>query len=75
MIPSHKDIISNITFMNDQDNMASVGHDGVLKIYSIKNKKLTRSISLSNLPLSSCIFYKTKNEQNILVVGSWDNTL
>ncbi|XP_008547834.1 protein FAN [Microplitis demolitor] len=75
VIPSHKDIISNITFMNDQDNMASVGHDGVLKIYSIKNKKLTRSISLSNLPLSSCIFYKTKNEQNILVVGSWDNTL
>ncbi|KAH0564644.1 protein FAN-like isoform X1 [Cotesia glomerata] len=72
---SHKDVITNINFMGDSENIASVGQDGVLKIYSMSTKKLTRSISLSNLPLSSCIFYKTKNNQSILVVGSWDNTL
>ncbi|KAK0098497.1 hypothetical protein PV326_007758 [Microctonus aethiopoides] len=76
VFPSHKEIISSIILMNNSGNdIASVGHDGVLKIYSIKGGKLTRSISLSNLPLSSCVFYQTKFGQYILVVGSWDNAL
>ncbi|XP_015108694.1 protein FAN isoform X1 [Diachasma alloeum] len=76
IFPSHKETISTIIQMNgDGSDIASVGHDGVLKIYSLTNQKLTRSISLSNLPLSSCIFYQTKSGQNVLVVGSWDNSL
>ncbi|XP_011299588.1 protein FAN-like [Fopius arisanus] len=76
VFPFHKETISGIIQMNgDGNSVASVGHDGVLKIYSLMNEKLTRSISLSNLPLSSCIFYQTNSGQNILVVGSWDNTL
>ncbi|XP_034948322.1 protein FAN-like [Chelonus insularis] len=76
VFPSHKESILHITPMNNTGNeIASVGHDGILKIYSLQTKKLTRSISLSNLPLSSCIFYKTKTGQNILLVGSWDDTL
>lgn len=76
VLPSHKEIVSTIIEMNGKGNdIASVGHDGNLKIYSLKDEKLTRSVSLSNLPLSSCVFYKTTSQQNILVASSWDNTL
>lgn len=76
VLSSHKEIVSTIIEMNGKGNdVASVGHDGNLKIYSLKDKKLKRSVSLSSLPLSSCVFYTTRNQQNIIVVGSWDNTL
>lgn len=76
VLTSHKEAVSNIKVMNNAgDDVASVGHDGVLKIYSLKTGKLTRSITLSYLPLSSCIYYQTSLGQNILVVGSWDNNL
>lgn len=57
------------------DEVVSVGQDGIVKLYSIKKKKLTRSVPLSLLPLSSCISYYTSSHRNILVVGSWDNSL
>ncbi|XP_035736480.1 protein FAN-like isoform X1 [Vespa mandarinia] len=74
---SHKEGVCCITVTNKgiYDEILSVGHDGMFKLYSIKNKKLTRSVSLSSLPLSSCISYYTPSSHNILVVGSWDNTL
>ncbi|XP_053985116.1 protein FAN-like [Hylaeus anthracinus] len=74
---SHKESVSSITMMNKEriDEVVSVGQDGMLKLYSIKNKKLTRSVALSSLPLSSCISYYTTSHRNILVVGSWDNSL
>lgn len=63
--------------MNNEriDEIVSVGQDGMLKLYSIKNKKLTRNVALSSLPLSSCISYSTPSHRNILVAGSWDNSL
>ena len=57
------------------DEIVSAGQDGMLKLYSIKSKKLTRSVALSLLPLSSCISFYTSSHRNILVVGSWDNSL
>ncbi|CAK9813216.1 Protein FAN [Anthophora quadrimaculata] len=74
---SHKECVSSIIVPTKEevDEVISVGQDGMLKLYSIKNKKLTRSVSLSSLPLSSCILYRTPSHRNILVAGSWDNSL
>ncbi|XP_015181599.1 PREDICTED: protein FAN-like isoform X1 [Polistes dominula] len=74
---SHKDGVSCIIVINKgtYDEILSVGHDGMFKLYSIKDKKPTRSVPLSSLPLSSCISYYTASSHNILVVGSWDNSL
>ncbi|XP_023289005.1 protein FAN isoform X2 [Orussus abietinus] len=74
---SHKDGISSVTITNEcrGDEVISVGHDGTLKLYSMKSGKLTRSVTLSSLPLSSCISYETSFCHNVLVAGSWDNTL
>ena len=77
VLSSHKEAISSVCLMNGGlgDDIASVGHDGILKLYSVETGKSTRSVPLSNLPLSSCISYQTETGRNIIVVGSWDNTL
>ncbi|OAD54426.1 Protein FAN [Eufriesea mexicana] len=69
--------VSSIIITNKEEinEIISVGQDGMLKLYSIKNKKLMRNVSLSSLPLSSCISYYTSSRRNILVAGSWDNSL
>ncbi|XP_076234034.1 protein FAN isoform X2 [Calliopsis andreniformis] len=74
---SHKECVTSLMMLNNEriDEIVSVGQDGILKLYNIKTKKLTRSVALSSLPLSSCISYYTPSHRNILVVGSWDNSL
>ncbi|XP_015523883.2 protein FAN isoform X1 [Neodiprion lecontei] len=74
---SHKDSVSCVNLMDGEtgDDLISVGHDGMLKLYSMKTSKLTRSVPLSSLPLSSCISYKVPSQSNILVAGCWDNTI
>nr|XP_033328034.1 protein FAN-like isoform X1 [Megalopta genalis] len=74
---SHKESVSCLLVMNTgkMDEVVSVGQDGTLKFFSTETKKLTRSVALSMLPLSSCISYCTTSHDNILVVGSWDNSL
>lgn len=74
---SHKDAVSCVSLMNGGtgDELISVGHDGILKLYSTKTGKLTRSVSLSPLPLSSCISYSPLAQSKILVAGCWDNTM
>lgn len=73
---AHKDCVTNIVRKNTTSNeIISVGQDGMLKLYNANERKLTHSVSLSLLSLSSCISYYTLSQRNILVVGSWDNTL
>ncbi|XP_067203387.1 protein FAN isoform X2 [Linepithema humile] len=74
---AHKDCVSSIVRKNmrTSNEIISVGQDGMLKLYNISERKLTRSVTLSSLSLSSCISYYTPSERNILVAGSWDNTL
>ncbi|XP_025263556.1 protein FAN isoform X2 [Camponotus floridanus] len=73
---AHKDCVTNIIPKNTTSNeIISVGQDGMLKLYNANERKLTHSVSLSLLSLSSCISYYTVSQRNILVVGSWDNTL
>ncbi|XP_011493823.1 PREDICTED: protein FAN-like [Ceratosolen solmsi marchali] len=75
---SHKEAVSAVIIIADgmqDENLVSVGRDGVLKIYSLKTGKLTRSIALSSVPLCSCAYYQTLSNANVLVVGSYDNSL
>lgn len=72
---AHKDCVRSIVQKNTSNEIISVGQDGTLKLYDISERKLTRSVILSSLSLSSCISYYTPSQRNILVAGSWDNTL
>lgn len=73
---AHKDSVTSIIQKNTTSNeIISVGQDGMLKLYNTNERKLTHSVSLSLLSLSSCISYYTLSQRNILVAGSWDNTL
>lgn len=73
---AHKDCVTSIIRKNTTSNeIISVGQDGMLKLYNTNERKLTHSVSLSLLSLSSCISYYTLSQRNILVAGSWDNTL
>ncbi|XP_015607510.1 protein FAN [Cephus cinctus] len=81
---SHKQAVNSVLITNDStEDIVSVGQDGMLKLYSMKSGKLTRSVALSTLPLSSCVAHKssaaTPNtftvSSNFVVAGCWDNTL
>lgn len=74
---AHKGYVSSVVQKNTSscNEIISVGQDGMLKLYNISEKKVTRSVKLSSLSLSSCISYYTPSQRNILVAGSWDNTL
>lgn len=66
----HKEEITSILI--DGDTVVSTAKDGLLKCYSLKDKRQTRSISFGKLPISSCV---KMTESNLLVVGSWDNNI
>ncbi|XP_001606594.3 protein FAN [Nasonia vitripennis] len=75
---SHKEAVSAVTIISDgiqDDNIVSVGRDGVMKIYSIQTGKLVRSVNLSPVPLCSCVCYQTSTNSSVLVAGSSDNSL
>lgn len=69
---SHKDIVSGISITGDNSRIISVGHDNLLKVFSIPLNRQIRSASIGSMPLSSCVQLPNKNT---LVVGSWDNTM
>lgn len=69
---SHKDVISSLLISVGDKNIISVGHDSLLKVFSIENNRQIRSASIGSMPLSSCLQLPNKN---ILIVGSYDNNI
>lgn len=67
---SHKSLIYSVNVVDDL--IVTTGKDGLLKCYNAKENKLSRSVPISNLPISSCI--KLPNS-NSFVLGSWDNSM
>lgn len=67
---SHKDLISSV--LVDGEIVVSTGKDGLLKCYNMRDKRQTRSVSVANMPISSCI--KIPN-LNSFILGSWDNSM
>ncbi|KOC66673.1 Protein FAN, partial [Habropoda laboriosa] len=73
---SHKESVSSITVPDKEeiDEVISVGQDGMLKLYSIKNKKLTRIIDVlqGHEDAVSCLALSITRQ--IIISGSWDCT-
>lgn len=69
---SHKNTVSNLFINEDGTKITSVGHDSKLKVFSLSQNKQIRSANIGNMPLSCCI--QLPNE-NVLVIGSWDNQM
>lgn len=67
---AHKDTITSTLI--DGNVLISTGKDGILKCYDIQEKHQIRSISVSQLPISSCIKIP---DSNTIIMGSWDNTM
>lgn len=75
---SHKEGVNCVSVLKEGghlNDIVSVGCDGNLKFYSISSQKLTRSVTVSLLPLSSCISYQISTQCSVIVIGSWDNNL
>lgn len=69
---THKNTVSSLLITKDNSSIVSVGHDCLLKVFSVVNNRQTRSASIGSMPLSSCVQLPNKNT---LVVGSWDNNM
>lgn len=69
---THKDVVGSLIISNDNSCIISVGHDFLLKVFSISQNRQIRSASMGSMPLSSCIQLPNKNT---IVVGSWDNNM
>uniref|UniRef100_T1JHX1 WD repeat-containing protein 55 homolog n=1 Tax=Strigamia maritima TaxID=126957 RepID=T1JHX1_STRMM len=68
----HKETIRAVCFSQDGRNLYSVSQDGLLKMYSVEDNKLQRSITITNMALSSM---KLMADGKIAVIGSWDNNV
>lgn len=69
---AHRDSITAVIFDKINDTVISTSKDGILKCYSIEEKRQTRSISMGSSPLSCCA--KLPNA-NVLALGSWENNM
>ncbi|XP_059617028.1 protein FAN-like [Phlebotomus argentipes] len=67
---AHKDVITSVVV--DGKCIISTGKDGVLKCYDFENQKQLRSVPVTSMPISSCIKLPGVN---IVVLGSWDNSI
>ncbi|CAL1294758.1 unnamed protein product [Larinioides sclopetarius] len=66
----HKEIITDVCITKDKKHIFSVSKDGLLKMYSLEEKRQLRSINVYNMALSSCSLME---DGRTVIVGSWDN--
>ncbi|XP_042895637.1 protein FAN [Parasteatoda tepidariorum] len=66
----HREVITDICITKDKKFIFSVSKDGLLKMYSLEEKKQLRSIKVYNMALSSCSLMA---DDRTVIVGSWDN--
>jgi factor associated with neutral sphingomyelinase activation len=69
---SHKEAVTAVAVAENKQFVVSVGQDSLLKMYSISEKRQMRSVTLSSMPLSSCIIMP---DDKTLIIGSWDNNM
>ncbi|GIY03630.1 protein FAN [Caerostris extrusa] len=66
----HRDVVTDVCITKDKKFIFSVSKDGLLKMFSLEEKRQLRSINVYNMALSSCALL---NDDRTVVVGSWDN--
>ncbi|KAG1668548.1 Protein FAN [Nymphon striatum] len=69
---THKGAVSDICITDDKAHIFSVSKDNLLKMYSIEKKCQERSISVAQMPLSSCVLMA---DQKTVIVGCNDNCI
>ncbi|XP_040571952.1 protein FAN [Lepeophtheirus salmonis] len=69
---AHKEALTAVAISIDNLWIFSASHDSMLKMYSLEETHILRSISISNMTLSSCI--PLPNNRTVLL-GSWDNNI
>lgn len=67
---SHKDVIT--CSIVDGNFLYSTSKDGYLKCFNLEEKRQTRSINVSQMPISACV--KIPNSSYI-VLALWDDTM
>ncbi|XP_030831134.1 protein FAN-like [Strongylocentrotus purpuratus] len=68
----HKDSVCDLKLSSNNNTVFSVSKDTQLKMYSLEDQRQLRSVSLSNMALSSVII--TPDDKNALI-ASWDNSI
>jgi factor associated with neutral sphingomyelinase activation len=67
----HRDVVTSVSLSPNGQTMFSVSQDSTLKIYSLADSKQLRSISISQLALSSCVL---TGDGSSVIISSWDNS-
>ncbi|CAL9697699.1 unnamed protein product [Knipowitschia caucasica] len=68
----HKETVTGITVTQDGSAIFSTSQDSTLKMYSKELKEFQRSMSFSNMALSSCL---TLADGKTVACSSWDNNV
>uniref|UniRef100_A0A1A8LKW8 Neutral sphingomyelinase (N-SMase) activation associated factor n=4 Tax=Nothobranchius TaxID=28779 RepID=A0A1A8LKW8_9TELE len=68
----HKESVTGIAATRDGASIFSTSQDSTLKMFSKELKEFQRSMSFSNMPLSSCLMLP---EGKTAVCSSWDNNV
>jgi len=73
----HRDRVASAIISRDKTRIYTSSDDSTCKIYSVESKRQLRRIAdMGDMALSSCaVIDDTSSEQNIMVVGSWDNKI
>ncbi|XP_053324288.1 protein FAN [Spea bombifrons] len=68
----HKESITGITVTSNGSSVFTTSQDSTLKMFSTSQKSLQRSVSFSNMALSSCVLLPG---DTTVMCSSWDNNV
>uniref|UniRef100_A0A8B9KSY0 Neutral sphingomyelinase activation associated factor n=1 Tax=Astyanax mexicanus TaxID=7994 RepID=A0A8B9KSY0_ASTMX len=68
----HKEAVTGIAVTSNGASVFTTSQDSTLKMFSKESSALQRSVSFSNMALSSCVMLP---EDKTVVCSSWDNNL
>ncbi|KAM4606320.1 protein FAN isoform 2-T3 [Polymixia lowei] len=68
----HKEVITGIAVTRDGGSIFSTSQDSTLKMFSTELKEFQRSMSFSNMALSSCLMLP---DDKTVLCSSWDNNV
>ncbi|KAJ1521516.1 hypothetical protein ONE63_003179 [Megalurothrips usitatus] len=68
----HRDFVRSLRLIHNGEAVASVGNDGLLKVHSLVEDRLTHSVGLSATPLSSVVSLPGDHR---FIVGSFDDSV
>ncbi|XP_077208451.1 protein FAN isoform X2 [Paroedura picta] len=68
----HKGAVTGIAVSSNKSSIFSTSQDSTLKMFSAESKMLQRSVSFSNMALSSCLILPG---DTTVICSSWDNNI